>query len=120
MKKVPGGVLAAKLESVVEYAKEHVRTCWLCNQKGFICEVCANPKPIFPFDNTYKVRQKAALIMKVVANNLILVRRLLCCFSRWLSGLKTTLSKVRKKKIKIGSRVSCAFIFFDWGRLGLF
>ncbi|CAB3385986.1 Hypothetical predicted protein [Cloeon dipterum] len=54
LQQIPGGVLAARLEAVVDYAKNHVNSCWLCNQKGFICEVCSNPKPIFPFDNTFK------------------------------------------------------------------
>ncbi|XP_059474947.1 pleckstrin homology domain-containing family M member 1 [Neocloeon triangulifer] len=61
LQQIPGGVLAARLEAVVDYAKKHVMSCWLCNQKGFICEVCSNPKPIFPFDNTYKCPECSAV-----------------------------------------------------------
>ncbi|XP_063991317.1 pleckstrin homology domain-containing family M member 1 [Diachasmimorpha longicaudata] len=47
---VPSGTLAQQLQKVVEYARNHVLNCWLCSQKGFICEVCNNPKVIYPFD----------------------------------------------------------------------
>lgn len=48
--KVPGGTLASELNSVITFARDHVLNCWLCSQKGFICEVCRNPKVIYPFD----------------------------------------------------------------------
>ncbi|XP_034936117.1 uncharacterized protein Plekhm1 [Chelonus insularis] len=53
---VPSGVLAQQLQKVVEFARNHVLNCWLCRQKGFICEVCNNPKVIYPFDmeSTYR------------------------------------------------------------------
>ncbi|KAL0277148.1 UNVERIFIED_CONTAM: hypothetical protein PYX00_004525 [Menopon gallinae] len=54
--KVPGGTLASELNAVITHARDHVLNCWLCSQKGFICEVCRNPKVIYPFDcgSTYR------------------------------------------------------------------
>lgn len=54
---IPNGTLAQQLQKVVEFARGHVLNCWLCSQKGFICEVCSNPKVIYPFDTqtTYRV-----------------------------------------------------------------
>lgn len=53
---IPNGTLAQQLQDVVEFARNHVIKCWLCSQKGFICEVCNNPKVIYPFDmdSTYR------------------------------------------------------------------
>ncbi|KOX81087.1 Pleckstrin homology domain-containing family M member 3 [Melipona quadrifasciata] len=50
------GILAQQLQKVVEFARNHVINCWLCSQKGFICEICNNPKVIYPFDmeSTYR------------------------------------------------------------------
>ncbi|XP_024879853.1 pleckstrin homology domain-containing family M member 1 [Temnothorax curvispinosus] len=47
---IPNGILAQQLQKVVEFARNHVITCWLCSQKGFICEVCNDTKVIYPFD----------------------------------------------------------------------
>lgn len=54
---IPNGTLAQQLQKVVEFARNHVINCWLCSQKGFICEICNNPKVIYPFDmeSTYRV-----------------------------------------------------------------
>lgn len=53
---IPTGVLAQLLKQVVTFACNHVFSCWLCSQKGFFCEVCNNPKIIYPFDteNTFR------------------------------------------------------------------
>ncbi|XP_015607483.1 uncharacterized protein LOC107273615 isoform X2 [Cephus cinctus] len=53
---IPNGALAMQLQKVIEFARNHVMNCWLCSQKGFICEVCDNPKVIYPFDmeSTYR------------------------------------------------------------------
>lgn len=50
------GVLAQQLEKVVAFGTEHVFNCWLCSQKGFVCEVCNKPKALFPFEveNVYR------------------------------------------------------------------
>ncbi|XP_053985081.1 pleckstrin homology domain-containing family M member 1 [Hylaeus volcanicus] len=53
---IPNGTLAQQLQKVVQFARNHVINCWLCSQKGFICEICNNPKVIYPFDmeSTYR------------------------------------------------------------------
>lgn len=53
---IPNGSLAMQLEKVVNFARTHVLECWLCSQKGFICEVCRNPKILYPFEtgSTYR------------------------------------------------------------------
>lgn len=53
---IPNGILAQQLKQVVTFARKHVYNCWLCSQKGFICEVCSNQNIIYPFDteNTYR------------------------------------------------------------------
>uniref|UniRef100_A0A6V7I186 RUN domain-containing protein n=1 Tax=Bracon brevicornis TaxID=1563983 RepID=A0A6V7I186_9HYME len=53
---IPSGTLAQQLQKIVTFARDHVLNCWLCSQKGFICEVCNNPKVIYPFDmdSTYR------------------------------------------------------------------
>ncbi|XP_014208755.1 uncharacterized protein LOC106639575 isoform X2 [Copidosoma floridanum] len=53
---IPSGTLAQQLQKVVEFARNHIIGCWLCSQKGFICEICNNPKVIYPFDtqSTYQ------------------------------------------------------------------
>ncbi|XP_056646153.1 pleckstrin homology domain-containing family M member 1 [Diorhabda sublineata] len=47
---VMNGLLAQQLEKVVAFGRDHVYNCWLCNQKGFVCEICNKPKALFPFD----------------------------------------------------------------------
>ncbi|XP_054724381.1 pleckstrin homology domain-containing family M member 1-like [Uloborus diversus] len=47
---IPNGTLANTLQKIIVFAKNHVSKCQLCLLKGFICEVCNNPKPIYPFD----------------------------------------------------------------------
>ncbi|XP_063218820.1 pleckstrin homology domain-containing family M member 1 isoform X2 [Bacillus rossius redtenbacheri] len=60
---ISSGVLAQLLRKVVAFAKNHVLTCWLCSQKGFICEVCNNPKVIYPFDveSSYRCAECSAV-----------------------------------------------------------
>ncbi|GFU28059.1 pleckstrin homology domain-containing family M member 3 [Trichonephila clavipes] len=55
MLEIASGALAQTLQKVIAFAKKHVMSCQLCLVKGFICEVCKNSKPIYPFDieNTY-------------------------------------------------------------------
>lgn len=57
LSEISNGLLAQSLQQGIDFGKEHVTTCWLCSQKGFICEVCNKPKTIFPFDveNVYRV-----------------------------------------------------------------
>lgn len=53
---IPNGSLANQIQKVVSFALGHVADCWLCSQKGFICEVCNNTKVLYPFniDTTYR------------------------------------------------------------------
>ncbi|XP_075984351.1 uncharacterized protein LOC142982006 [Anticarsia gemmatalis] len=53
---IPNGSLALQLEKVVSFAKTHVLECWLCSQKGFICEVCRDPKILYPFETSTTYR----------------------------------------------------------------
>lgn len=65
---VPSGALAQQLQKVVEFARQHVLDCWLCSQKGFICEVCSNPKVIYPFDmeSTYRVSDRIKIFITYI------------------------------------------------------
>ncbi|XP_046405631.1 uncharacterized protein LOC124170748 isoform X2 [Ischnura elegans] len=56
LQQIPTGALAHFLQQVVTFARNHVLSCWLCSQKAFICEMCKNPKVIYPFDtdSTYR------------------------------------------------------------------
>ncbi|KAJ0181315.1 hypothetical protein K1T71_003400 [Dendrolimus kikuchii] len=53
---IPNCSLALQLEKVVNFAKSHVIDCWLCSQKGFICEVCQDPKILYPFETSTTYR----------------------------------------------------------------
>lgn len=53
---IPNGSLVLQLEKVVNFAKTHVLECWLCSQKGFICEVCRDPKILYPFETSTTYR----------------------------------------------------------------
>ncbi|KAH9634195.1 hypothetical protein HF086_001397 [Spodoptera exigua] len=53
---IPNGSLALQLEKVVSFARTHVLECWLCSQKGFICEVCRDPKILYPFETSTTYR----------------------------------------------------------------
>lgn len=53
---IPSGSLALQLDKVVNFAKSHVFDCWLCGQKGFICEVCRDPKILYPFETSTTYR----------------------------------------------------------------
>ncbi|KAL3289564.1 hypothetical protein HHI36_022981 [Cryptolaemus montrouzieri] len=66
LSEISNGVLAQCLQRGVDFGKEHVTTCWLCSQKGFVCEVCDKPKTIFPFDveNVYRCNDCNAVYHK--------------------------------------------------------
>lgn len=53
---IPNSSLMLQLEKVVSFAKSHVMDCWLCSQKGFICEVCRDPKILYPFETSTTYR----------------------------------------------------------------
>jgi pleckstrin homology domain-containing family M member 1 len=56
LSQIPNGSLVFQLEKVVNFAKTHVLDCWLCSQKGFICEVCRDPKILYPFETSTTYR----------------------------------------------------------------
>ena len=47
---VNNGTLATTLRKAIQFARNHVLSCILCSQKGFICEICKVPQIIYPFD----------------------------------------------------------------------
>ena len=61
---VPTASLANSLRKVIKFASKHVYGCRLCSQKGFICELCNNPKVIYAFevDATYRVNYNPTVI----------------------------------------------------------
>lgn len=60
LENVASGVLERRLNTVISFAVDHVTSCVLCIQKGFVCEICNSPKVIYPFqiDITYRVRPR--------------------------------------------------------------
>ncbi|KAJ2946257.1 hypothetical protein O0L34_g12295 [Tuta absoluta] len=56
LSQIPNGSLVLQLEKVVNFARTHVLDCWLCSQKGFICEVCRDPKILYPFETSSTYR----------------------------------------------------------------
>ncbi|XP_060857671.1 pleckstrin homology domain-containing family M member 1 [Metopolophium dirhodum] len=57
------GTLFEFLERKIETSRNHVHNCLVCSQKGFICELCRNPKIIYPFDlgDNYRCRHCKSL-----------------------------------------------------------
>lgn len=47
---IKNGSLKSVLKSVINYGRQHVLSCVLCCQKGFICELCRSSQIIYPFD----------------------------------------------------------------------
>ncbi|XP_027041520.1 uncharacterized protein LOC113669648 [Pocillopora damicornis] len=47
---VQSGQLAHHLKKVIAHCTKHVYKCKLCCQKGFFCEICNDPKIIYPFE----------------------------------------------------------------------
>lgn len=55
LKQVYNGSLVQRLRKIVRNAGKHIRTCSICSQKGFICEICQKDEILFPFDEaTYQ------------------------------------------------------------------
>jgi len=44
------GALRQVMKNVIAFGRQHVLTCVLCCQKGFICELCKSSQIIYPFD----------------------------------------------------------------------
>ncbi|XP_062581127.1 uncharacterized protein LOC134242941 isoform X2 [Saccostrea cucullata] len=53
---VPSGQLTQSLKKSIKFATKHVYECPLCSGKGFICELCHNPKVIYPFQTDDTIR----------------------------------------------------------------
>lgn len=47
---VRNGALKQTLKNVISFGRQHVLSCVLCCQKGFICELCKSSQIIYPFD----------------------------------------------------------------------
>lgn len=44
------GTLKQVMKNVIVFGRQHVLSCVLCCQKGFICELCKSSQIIYPFD----------------------------------------------------------------------
>ena len=53
---IQSGALFKLIKDVTKFASSHVYDCPLCCQKGFVCEICRNPKVIYPFEVDTTVR----------------------------------------------------------------
>ena len=58
---VAAGMFTHRLKKAVDYGSNHVYSCVLCSQKGFICELCHHSKVIYPFELTTTTRVSAAV-----------------------------------------------------------
>lgn len=47
---IKSGSLKQVLKNVINFGRQHVLSCVLCCQKGFICELCKSSQIIYPFD----------------------------------------------------------------------
>lgn len=47
---IRSGALKQVLKNVITFGRQHVLSCILCCQKGFICELCKSSQIIYPFD----------------------------------------------------------------------
>lgn len=47
---IKSGSLKQVLKNVINFGRQHVLSCVLCRQKGFICELCKSSQIIYPFD----------------------------------------------------------------------
>lgn len=47
---IKNGALKQMLKNVINLGRQHVLSCKLCCQKGFICELCKSSQIIYPFD----------------------------------------------------------------------
>ncbi|CAL8309283.1 unnamed protein product [Merluccius merluccius] len=58
LQQVIDGKLAPFLSKVIKFASSHVFSCSLCQEKGFICELCKNGQVIYPFQESATKRCK--------------------------------------------------------------
>lgn len=50
---IKSGALKQVLKNVITFGRQHVLSCMLCCQKGFICELCKSSQIIYPFDTEH-------------------------------------------------------------------
>lgn len=53
---IPKSTLANHLDQAVQFGRNHILSCSLCSQKGFICEICNSTNVIYPFDTDKNFR----------------------------------------------------------------
>lgn len=78
---IRNGALLKQLEKVINYGIEHVKNCWLCSQKGFICEICNKSKVLYPFDVDSVYRVSCSLAINFLNKMFLLVQCLQCSVS---------------------------------------
>ena len=50
LEQLHSGQLIATLVSAVKLCIRHVTSCLICSGRGFICEICRDKKPVYPFN----------------------------------------------------------------------
>lgn len=62
---IPNRSLSSTLTKLVSLGRNHIKSCDICLCKGFVCEICRDPKVIFPFDleRIFKVRVAAQTLL---------------------------------------------------------
>ncbi|KAM4624238.1 pleckstrin homology domain-containing family M member 1 [Polymixia lowei] len=63
LRQIAEGQYATYLNTLVQFASNHVHHCDLCTQRGFICQICHDSDIIFPFqfDNTSRCKHCKAV-----------------------------------------------------------
>ncbi|CAB1312353.1 unnamed protein product [Coregonus sp. 'balchen'] len=61
--RLPEGMYVAYLNTLIQFASNHVHHCDLCTQRGFICQICHASDIIFPFqfDTTTRCKECKAV-----------------------------------------------------------
>ncbi|XP_029428815.1 pleckstrin homology domain-containing family M member 1 [Rhinatrema bivittatum] len=49
LRQIAEGIFQVFLQSLIQFASDHVYHCDLCSQRGFICQICHQDDIIFPF-----------------------------------------------------------------------
>ncbi|XP_041254886.1 pleckstrin homology domain-containing family M member 1 isoform X2 [Onychostruthus taczanowskii] len=50
LRQIAEGAFETFLQSLLQFASQHVYSCDLCTQRGFICQICNSSDIIFPFE----------------------------------------------------------------------
>lgn len=85
LQRIPKRLLADQLRKVVTFGRQHIYTCVLCRQKGFICEICRSNNILYPFDidTTFKVSnlERNPFYFIFLSKMIITFHCLFVCFS---------------------------------------